>query len=57
MIIVISNPIIMKISSVGAGDAAASSSNDFWAKLIRFGQIWTKFGQNLVKLEAKFGQK
>jgi len=47
-------------SGVGARDAAASLSKIFWAKLIRFGQIWlnlAKVRQNLSKIEAKFGQK
>jgi len=37
-------------STVGAGDATASLSKIFWAKLI-------KFGRNLSKIKEKFGQK
>jgi len=29
-----------RLSAVGAGDVAASSSKNFWAKLIRYRQLW-----------------
>jgi len=41
---------------VRAGDAAASSSKNIFGKI---NQIWAnlKFGRNLDKIKARFGQK
>jgi len=53
------------LSAVGAGDAAASSCKNFYAKLIRFrlgifDLVWTKFGQKRLDLDwanlVRFGQ-
>jgi len=41
------------ISDVGAGDAG--DANNFWAKLVRFGQIWLDLGEIWAKV-IRFGQ-
>jgi len=51
-------------STVGARNAASSTSKIFLEKLIRFGQIcldlgeiWAKLRRNSGKIERKLGQK
>jgi len=46
---------VLLVSAVGAG--AASPNKNFWAKLIRFEQIWLDLGKILAKLKRNLGKR